>query len=227
MYFENYSVRVFLDNGNPANENGKGQVALVSGEKYRIRLKNHTYKDSACSLAIDGKFMGNFFVGKKSHVDIERPAHDSGRFTFYTVNSKEGRQVELEKEVAQDLLGLIEAKFTPIADPPTIFSTGLYKTSINSNRKISFNASVNLASDFADENSFGFVSFDEIPKTAGGTALSEESKVDYRSIDISPERYLHNDAVTIRLRLIGVESYNSVRKLTDASVRETPIPPRV
>ena len=264
MYFENYSVRVFRDNGIPANEKNQ-YVSLVNGEKYRIRLKNQDKRDCVCKVTIDGKFMGVFFVNANQQVDLERPAHDSGRFTFYTVDSKEGQELQLSTEVKPNDLGLIEVEFTPIKPEEPVYralpneplspwkkensgkpfflksnsSKGIrgsgaeqYSRKINLDSMIDgFPQEASASMSYKEEASHNFCSFDmcdegpatESEKKAGGTGLTGESNVDYKQIHIKPERFMIHETATIKLRLVAVESYNEIRKLTSVP-RSTPTP---
>lgn len=256
VYFENYSVRVFRDNGMPANEKNQ-YVSLVNGEKYRIRLKNQDKRDCVCKVTIDGKFMGVFFVNANQQVDLERPAHDSGRFTFYTVDSQEGQALQLSTEVKPNDLGLVEVEFTPIKPEEPVYhalpneplslwknrkeakpfflrsnsSKGIrgsgvedYSSMIDHapdrlERKVNLNSSINFCSfDMCDEGPAT-----ESEKKAGGTGLTGESNVDYKQIHIKPERFMIHETATIKLRLVAVESYNEIRKLTSVP-RSTPTP---
>jgi len=256
-------VRVFKSNGQPASENN-GYASLINGERYHLKLKNDDKRDCVAKVTIDGKEMGIFFIRAFHHFIMERPGHDSGKLTFYTIDSVEGKQLQLSTEVAPDKLGLITVEFVPI-QPETvrdIVGDGWgYKhypdISFTANRSFGaeqqYSTQINNSSkiELEDNMTMGFCSMENLdaplfvadsssgdrgwvpgmslsdhipaPKKRGGTGLSGESNVEYKQIDIKPERFLFSEMVTIHLRLVAVESYENVRKLT-ATPRATPIP---
>lgn len=250
MYLENYSVRIFKDDRSPTAETKDGYVSLVNGEKYRVRLNNQTNKECFCDLKIDGKSIGKFYIKANSKVEIERPENDSGRLTFYTVDSKEGKELQLSTEISKSELGLITAEFVPIKpEPPRIRTNtnmALYKSNVKhfgsyshttTNMSDGMDGMIDFApavasmdwmetADYSDVDDAPEVRYRGIPSSAkvGGTGLSGESTVDYKDINISADRFLTNEAVKIHLRLIGVETYSTVRKLVSSVIRETSIP---
>jgi hypothetical protein len=255
MYLKNYSVRVFKSNGQAANEQN-GYVSLVNGEQYRLRLKNNDNRQCVCKVTIDGKIMGQFLVNAQQHVDLERPDHDSGKFTFYTIDSVEGKKLELATEVSADQLGLITVAFVPIRplERQYGFQTSnnfLRKTKSSSgmhvNRSMTSGysgsmgssaeplAQMNLSAELEDSSfcsmegldvplaSIDWTEYESAPKKRGGTGLTGESNVEYKQVEIAPERFLFTEMATINLRLVAVEAYETVRKLT-ATPNATPIP---
>lgn len=253
MYLKNYSVRVFKSNGQTANEQN-GYVSLVNGEQYKLRLKNQDNRQCVCKVTIDGKVMGQFLVDPNRSVDLERPAHDSGKFTFYTIDSKEGKQLGLATEVKPSELGLVSVDFVPIKNEPMQVGyrpppfPSQYGSKTKSSKMFLSRAipqaapaveySLTGAMDFSDEMGDLHIAsasnldgglydrgmdFAETPKKAGGTGLSGESNVDYKQVDITPDRFLMNEMATINLRLVAVQAYETVRQLT-AVPNATPIP---
>lgn len=105
MIVQNYSVCV-----PEGNQDSEGYVALVHGQHYTVDLRNDTNLRCNAELFIDGKHQGTWRIPPKGAASIERPAEDSGRFTFYTLGSKEGTIVGLARTSE---LGLIKVVFTP------------------------------------------------------------------------------------------------------------------
>jgi hypothetical protein len=251
MYLENYSVRVFKDDRSPAAETN-GYVSLVNGEKYRVRIRNQSNRECSVDLKIDGKSIGKFYLNAYGSMDVERPSHDTGRLTFYTIDSKEGKDLELAKEIGVNNLGVITAEFTPIKPIVKEIKLGgffpedvdTYKEDksvkkfflrANSSRGVASGqssfTSTNVGAgmslfDMLSADVEDYAQIDNAPTAyasaipasakAGATGLSDNSGVRYKTIDITPDRYLHDEMVSIGLRLIGIASYDNVRKLTAA-----------
>jgi hypothetical protein len=91
-----------------------GHVELAHNQKYSIRLVNRSYYLRAdAKIMIDGHHVGTWRLNTNSMIEIERPAHDTGCFTFYALGTKEAYLAELK---ANDHLGLVHVEFTPEVD---------------------------------------------------------------------------------------------------------------
>jgi hypothetical protein len=99
--------RVFVPQGNHLPS---GHVELKHQAQYSISLTNDAREQCDAHVEIDGKHVGTWRIPQCASVDIERPADDNGRFTFYRLDSSDGRRSGLRKD---DDLGLITVTFFP------------------------------------------------------------------------------------------------------------------
>ena len=65
--------------------------------------------DADADLFIDGEVLGNS-AWREARLLLEHPSEDNGKFTFYLLDSAEGREIELK---ASQSLGLIQVCFKP------------------------------------------------------------------------------------------------------------------
>lgn len=91
-------------------ERDTGHVALNHSQQYTIRLLSHNHRRCDAEVTVDGKPVGTFRLNSHDSLALERPAHDSGRFTFYQADSGEAAQVGVAGIVAPDR-GLIQVRF--------------------------------------------------------------------------------------------------------------------
>jgi hypothetical protein len=107
VYASGYEVRIL-----GGVEIGDGLVRIQHGTQYSIQLRNDHVTRAVATITIDGKSVGSFVLDSYCPVVIERPVNDTGRFTFYTINTSEARQAELDT-VPTEKLGLIQVSFVP------------------------------------------------------------------------------------------------------------------
>ena len=93
-----------------ARELEGGYVPLAHGVQYSIVLRNESDRKCDVDVQIDGRSVGLWRIGACSEIRIERPADDTGRFTFFAVDSSEANQAGLS---SGNSLGLICAEFRP------------------------------------------------------------------------------------------------------------------
>ena len=197
MKLGNYTVQI-----QGGLERDNGYVEMTHNTKYTILLSNDSELNSDAVVEIDGKQVGIWRVSSGKSIQIERPVHDTGHFTFYKLDSSESRKIGL---VRNDKLGLISVLFKP--EKPII--------------------PVDFDLMFDDENvdfdgdveEFDLSMFDEPDSySAGGTGLSGKSEQKF--IDVKALDYNEAAFVQIHLRLICKEE--QPRPLTPIS---TQIPP--
>ena len=180
-----------------------GYVEMAHNTKYKILLSNDSELDCDAVVEIDGKEVGIWRARSGKSICIERPVHDTGQFTFYKLDTPEGRKIGL---VANNKLGLISTLFKPEKPKaPTLDS-------------FDFDDFTHDSFDFDPEgDSFDF-DFDDF--SAEGTGLSGKSEQQF----INVEALDYNEAgfVQIHLRLICHDNNDEPRPLTPIS---TPIPP--
>lgn len=97
---------------NPYIEDEHGYVYMGHGDKYEIWLENSTSENNDVIIEIDGKEVGGWRLTPYQRATIERPADDSGQFTFYEIGSSEAQKIGLGS-IARSDLGLVKITFIP------------------------------------------------------------------------------------------------------------------
>ena len=92
-----------------------GHVSLEHNLHYSLLMKNHGYLNCDAAVSIDGASVGVWRIRGNTIIEIERPADDTGRFTFYRLGSSQAVQIGL---AANDDLGLVTVVFMPEKPPP-------------------------------------------------------------------------------------------------------------
>lgn len=87
-----------------------GHVEMRHQDQYSIGLTNDAREQCDAHVVIDGKHVGTWRIPPCATVNIERPADDNGRFTFYRLHTSDGRRSGLRND---EDLGLITVTFTP------------------------------------------------------------------------------------------------------------------
>jgi hypothetical protein len=105
MRLGNYTVQI-----PEGREHASGYVEMKHGMKYTIRLSNSAKVRCDAEVEIDGKLVGIWRLPEEKMISLERPVHDTGRFTFYRYDTPEARMAGLVKG---DKLGLISVLFKP------------------------------------------------------------------------------------------------------------------
>ena len=88
----------------------EGYVEMLHGTKYTIVMENDTDDECDAEVSIDGQNVGLWRIKAHMNATVERPVHDTGRFTFYQVGSADAEKAGIEKT---DLAGLISVTFKP------------------------------------------------------------------------------------------------------------------
>jgi hypothetical protein len=240
MNFQSFGLSV-----TKGKETKDGYVVMSHGQQYEVVLSNETSRRCNCLLSIDGKQAGLFRLEAQSSMTLERPLHDTGRFTFYKLESKEGHLAALQPGGE---LGLVQAVFTPEAGPAIqrhnlrrkaepafpdddFDDSDPYSDDENSTSNIVHKwvdrvpESAFSEDDFCDADCFSAeegMSPSSLTHEAGGTGLtgaSGQKFYDAENIELDIDAQ-----VTLTLRLIA-HSLEVPRPLT--AVRATPIPPPI
>ena len=101
----------------PGRHRTTGEVWLAHGTQYMVRLGNHNDRDCDAMVWIDGQRVGFWRVPAGTTIDLERPAHDTGCFTYFRLGTREAAAAEL---IDGPQLGLVVATFMPEARMPPI-----------------------------------------------------------------------------------------------------------
>lgn len=91
-------------------ETADGYVAMRHNTQYRIKLANHGSRLADAEVFIDGQRVGEWRIKSFSSAEIERPVHDTGRFTFYMEGTPEAIAAAIKQSSE---LGLIKVIFKP------------------------------------------------------------------------------------------------------------------
>jgi hypothetical protein len=93
------------------DETEVGYICLKHGMQYSIKLRNHSERLRCnATVKMDGSAVGTWRVDRSDTITIERPVHDSGRFTFYQEGTPEAAKANIR---ATEELGLISVLFRP------------------------------------------------------------------------------------------------------------------
>jgi len=223
MELNNYSVTIL-----EGDEVEGGYVEMFHGENYKIKLENHNDTKCDAEIHIDGKHVGTWRINEHRFGLFERPANDTGKFTFYRLGTSEARSSEIEKN---EQTGLITVIFKPervskpfnklsIRETSRAGGTGLSdKSEQLFNNDLDFECELSLGDDYC-EMDFESDSVSDTSSRAGGTGLSGKSEQHFDIV--SPLVYNIEKQTTIHLRLIAAK--DQPRPLKPLS---TPIPPPV
>jgi len=88
-----------------------GYVEMRLNTRYSLVLKNHRSVPCDADVAIDGIQVGLWRVEATGEIRIERPAHDTGHFTFFEVGTKAAGLAGISKSSDN---GLISVTFKPM-----------------------------------------------------------------------------------------------------------------
>jgi hypothetical protein len=187
-------------------ETNDGYVHMKHGTQYTIDLGNRTATDADAIVTVDGKGQGKFRVPRQGSITLERPSHDTGRFTCYKLDSPEGVAAQL---ATSGELGLITVTFKPEKVPSY---TQTDAALIDPKVECSITPPYQYRQRRRAENR----------KSAAGTGLSGTS--DQKFNTVASLDYDESLTTTIHLRLV-VSDYG-IRPLT-STPRESKIPPPV
>jgi hypothetical protein len=218
MYLNGYSVRI------PEGvEKSGGYVEMKHGTQYKLRLRNSNRERCDVYVEIDGKHVGTWRLNPHQSVLIERPAHDTGRFTFYELATREARKAGL---VDGPELGLVKVVFTPEKAVDYVFTTERagwrYLDPVPHWDNSSWEGCsyfISTTDNTAMSSAGGTTSCGHSP---GGTGLSGESDQEFGWASSITHDFSRE--TTIHLRLVARKSKGGPRPLTSYS---TPVPPRV
>lgn len=87
-----------------------GYVEMRHNTQYSLALSNHRSVCCDAEVVIDGIHVGTWRIGKDGEIRIERPAHDTGHFTFFAIGTEESRIAGITKSSEN---GLVSVTFTP------------------------------------------------------------------------------------------------------------------
>jgi hypothetical protein len=152
-----------------------GHVRLEHNLHYSLLMKNHGYLDCDAEVSIDGTTVGKWRIRGNTQIEIERPADDTGRFTFYMLGSGQAKKIGLS---ANDNLGLVTVVFMPERPPPPPPPPANYDS---------------------DDSGVRFSTARFSPHR-GGTGLAGESAQKFNTV--APLDYDRSKFITIHLRLV-------------------------
>lgn len=172
MELNNFSLSI-----SPGTELSGGYLQLEHNTQYNVVLANKRAMRCDAKLEIDGKHVGTWRLEEYDSIVLERPAHDTGRFTFYKLGSAEAAKAGISQQDAN--IGLVKVTFTPERE---VQPRGV-------NDVPNFLSQVTRGSGVT--RSF----------SAGGTGLSGESKQQFGNATAID--YDYSQATVIHLRLVA------------------------
>lgn len=209
MRLGNFSVLV-----PEGREHGTGHVGLPHNSVYTMRLGNHGGVDCDAEVEVDGKSIGCFRLPAYQTFALERPADDTGRFTFFRSDSTESQQAG-ESSIARDNKGLIRVVFKPDRRPQYVMRPmGMFR---------------GFGGDYhgeREEKTSGGIkglgptscNISAAPGITGLTGTSGQQFVTVPNLDYDPSA-----VVEIVLRLV-CEDVGAVRPLQPSPIRSTGMP---
>src|SRR3990167_7429492 len=207
MQANSYSIRVV-----GGLETSGGYVEMSHGQTYSLQLRNSRNTRCDASVYLDGKHIGTWRVPSHTSINIERPAHDKGKFTFYKAGTSEARQAQLNE--SSDDLGLVRVVFTPEYEVRPLNNTW-YSSSVTYTNSWKTKETYRTTSDYP----VAMAAMASPDISAGGTGLSGKSGQDFGTAEQMSLDY--GQQVTINLRLVCKDD-STPRPLT---AYETPVPP--
>jgi hypothetical protein len=170
MELNNFSLSI-----SPGTELSGGYLQLEHNTQYNVVLANKRAIRCDAKLEIDGKHVGTWRLEEYDSIVLERPAHDTGRFTFYKLGSAEATKVGISQQDAN--IGLVKVTFTPEHQVETRSSSTVTRGGGSMSEGTTRSCS------------------------AGGTGLSGESKQQFSNA--TEIDYDYSQATVIHLRLVA------------------------
>ena len=209
-------------------EDGSGYVRMAHGTAYAVCFRNDLNRRADAELSIDGLPMGTWRLGPYRQACIERPAEETGRFTFYRADSAEGYAVG-SGQVARPDKGRVSVRFIPEIEryapppPPVVVAPPPPMPYAYEQRDAAPAArDEGMADSFAAPSAQGAYptrrrATPESGLGAGVTGLSGQSDQRFRTARAIERDWA--DAVTLELRLVHDPAY-------DPPVQPRPLPGR-
>jgi hypothetical protein len=91
-------------------ESADAYVSMEHGAQYALVLGNNCSSRADVEVTIDGHKVGEWRLNGFTTVTIERPVHDTGKFTFYQFGTIESSKAGIVQNAE---LGLVKAVFKP------------------------------------------------------------------------------------------------------------------
>lgn len=184
-----------------------GYVRLPHGASYAVCFSNQQNRRADAELSIDGLSMGTWRLSAYQTSCVDRPADDTGRFTFYRARSSEGYAVG-SADVSRQDKGLVSVRYYPEIE--RVYAPGPPRPVVPYSRTEPMMRSQEDAMDYAAPSSEAYSSaptarqYKRTPPRgnlgAGVTGLSGHSNQHFATA--GPIERDYADAVTVQLRLV-------------------------
>lgn len=198
MFYKGFEVSI-----SGKQEDEAGYVRMTHEEEYIVSMRNNTPHECDAELIIDGTTVGEFRIGPRRTVRVERPSHEARKFTFLEINSFEADMAGLH-DVSPEDLGLVQVVFKP----EIIRQQKPIKRPIKPHLYAGQDANFSITECSAN-----------LTRGAGGTGLGEHSNQEFYEVPSLTTR--REDWVRISLRLTSGGKYKSLRE------NSTKIPPPI
>lgn len=193
--------------------------ALRHEDEYKIILKNDNTTQCDANVWVDGTLVGVWRLKPYSSAQIERPANENRKFTFFKENSKSAQSVGIVAGASQN--GVIKVVFKPELRVNTTFSNSNYESdcfgsnekrrtskcksstsySSMSNRGVSFGREVEDNDCMMEGCMPQSASLSNSTLSAGATGLGQHSN-QYFSSTSALSNIDTNNVTTIEIRLV-------------------------
>ncbi len=215
MWLNQFSVRI-----PEGHEDSGGYVELPHNTPYTLVLRNNRNVRCDARVEVDGKHVGTGRIHANSIVRLERPVHDTGRFTFYKLDSPEAQQAQLNG--GDPNLGLVKVTFTPdvFRSIPVVQTTYTGSWIPKSPRPTIPSPPIEWQYRVSTMADGSVTCYNASSRSAGGSGLSGQSGQHFH--DAAHINYDYSQQTVIHLRLVCKNG--GARPLTSFS---TPIPPTV
>lgn len=226
------------------SRDGHTYYALSHNTEYKVRLCNNTNNRVNATLKIDGTNMGIWRLKPYSNIVVERPIHNSRKFTFVKESSWQASMGGISAGEFNN--GLVEVTFVP-----EIQSTVYYASDSLDGREIMYNSTTRYATPLmnaspsmnihAQQRSFASCSPSECTRapmsnlecsrgmsySSGGTVLGGDSSQKFLTASHMIED--HSKKVTKRVRLVVDERkpFVSLKTFGNMGIIDDAMPPRI
>lgn len=114
-----------LVNGQIVRETDNGEIHLIPGTEYTIRLRNKNNRRAVAKVSIDGENIsdGGFVVDAQSFIDVERTVEKAVKFKFVELDSADAQDFGKDRNNVDGEMGVISATFYLEKLPPVISNT--------------------------------------------------------------------------------------------------------
>lgn len=199
MQLGNYTLTIV--GGEERLINGATYVNMRHGQTYKLSLRNMNNKRCNAEVTVDGKHVGTWRLRAFDSATLERPAEDTGLFTFYRLGTSDASIAQIADN---NNTGLIQVVFTPelIEKPKPVYRDGSPPSLGIGEQQVSYRGVTRSAH-------------------AGGTGLSGQSNQQFGTAGYMPLD--HASKITLSLRLMEFEPVNLGPRPLNAS----PVPPRL
>lgn len=127
--YNNKFVMCVLVNGQIVRETDNGEIHLIPGTEYTIRLRNKNNRRAVAKVSIDGENIsdGGFVINAQSFIDVERTVDKAVKFKFVELDSADAQDFGKDRNNEDGEMGVISATFYLEKAQPVVSNTHIIK----------------------------------------------------------------------------------------------------